>query len=64
LRSRRHERRSTGALAAACARARPVNVVLGAAAFFVFGMNVLRPIFAAAFPELDRPMFTQDSFSR
>jgi osmoprotectant transport system permease protein len=31
-------------------------------AFFVFGMNALRPIFAAAFPELDRPMFTQDSF--
>ena len=31
-------------------------------AFFVFGMNELRPIFAAAFPELDRPIFTQDSF--
>ncbi len=30
--------------------------------FFVFGMNELRPIFAAAFPELDRPVFTQDTF--
>jgi len=30
--------------------------------FFVFGMDGLRPIFAAAFPELDRPIFTQDSF--
>ena len=29
---------------------------------FVFGMNALRPIFAAAFPQLDRPVFTQDSF--
>ena len=29
---------------------------------FVFGMNELRPIFAAAFPQLDRPVFTQDSF--
>ena len=31
-------------------------------AFFVFGMNALRPIFAALFPQLDRPIFTQDSF--
>ena len=31
-------------------------------AFFVFGMNELRPIFAAAFPQLDRPVFTQDTF--
>jgi len=31
-------------------------------AFFVFGMQALRPIFAAAFPQLDRPIFTQDSF--
>jgi len=31
-------------------------------AFFVFGMNALRPIFAAAFPELDRPVFSQDTF--
>ena len=31
-------------------------------AFFVFGMNALRPLFATAFPELDRPVFTQDSF--
>jgi osmoprotectant transport system permease protein len=31
-------------------------------AFFVFGMNELRPIFAAIFPQLDRPIFTQDSF--
>ena len=31
-------------------------------AFSVFGMNALQPIFAAAFPELDRPIFAQDSF--
>jgi osmoprotectant transport system permease protein len=30
--------------------------------FFVFGMNELQPIFAAAFPQLDRPIFSQDSF--
>ena len=30
--------------------------------FFVFGMNELRPLFAAAFPELDRPVFAQDTF--
>lgn len=30
--------------------------------FFAFGMNDLRPIFAAAFPELDRPIFQQDTF--
>ncbi|MCC7325791.1 MAG: ABC transporter permease [Burkholderiales bacterium] len=29
---------------------------------FVFGMDELRPLFAAAFPTLDRPIFTQDSF--
>jgi osmoprotectant transport system permease protein len=28
----------------------------------VFGMNELRPLFAAAFPELERPIFTQDTF--
>jgi len=32
-------------------------------AFFVFGMNELRPLFAAAFPELDRPVFAQDTFA-
>ena len=31
-------------------------------ALLVLGMNELRPIFAAVFPELDRPVFTQDSF--
>jgi osmoprotectant transport system permease protein len=31
-------------------------------AFFVFGMTELRPIFAAAFPQLDRPIFSQDTF--
>jgi osmoprotectant transport system permease protein len=31
-------------------------------ALLVFGMNELRPLFAAAFPQLDRPVFTQDSF--
>jgi osmoprotectant transport system permease protein len=30
--------------------------------FFVLGMNELRPIFAAAFPQLERPVFTQDTF--
>src|SRR5262245_48916942 len=29
---------------------------------FVLGMNELRPIFAAAFPQLERPIFAQDSF--
>ena len=28
----------------------------------VFGMSSLRPLFAAAFPELQRPVFEQDSF--
>ena len=31
-------------------------------ALLVLGMNKLRPVFAAAFPQLDRPIFTQDSF--
>jgi osmoprotectant transport system permease protein len=31
-------------------------------AWFVFAMNELQPIFAALFPGLDRPVFTQDSF--
>jgi len=31
-------------------------------ASLVLGMNALRPFFAAVFPELDRPVFTQDSF--
>jgi osmoprotectant transport system permease protein len=31
-------------------------------AFFVFGMNELRPLFAAGFPQLERPIFTQDTF--
>ncbi len=31
-------------------------------ALLVLGMNELRPVFATAFPELDRPIFTQDSF--
>lgn len=30
--------------------------------FLVFGMNALRPLFAAAFPELQRPVFEQDTF--
>lgn len=29
---------------------------------FVLGMPALRPLFAAAFPQLERPLFTQDSF--
>lgn len=32
-------------------------------ALLVFGMNELRPLFATAFPQLDRPVFTQDSFA-
>jgi osmoprotectant transport system permease protein len=30
--------------------------------FFVLGMSELRPIFAAAFPQLERPIFAQDTF--
>ena len=30
--------------------------------FVVFGMNALERFFTAAFPELERPVFTQDSF--
>ncbi|MEP7205740.1 MAG: ABC transporter permease [Casimicrobiaceae bacterium] len=29
---------------------------------FVLGMPALRPLFAAAFPRLERPLFTQDTF--
>ncbi len=40
----------------------PLLWFTGLLAFFVFGMNTLRPIFIAAFPQLDRPIFEQDTF--
>jgi osmoprotectant transport system permease protein len=41
----------------------PLAWSIAALAFLVFGMNALRPLFAAAFPELQRPIFEQDSFA-
>jgi osmoprotectant transport system permease protein len=41
----------------------PLSWFTALLAFFVFGMDTLQPLFAAAFPELDRPLFTQDSFA-
>jgi osmoprotectant transport system permease protein len=40
----------------------PLAWSIAALVFLVFGMNALRPLFAAAFPELQRPIFEQDSF--
>jgi osmoprotectant transport system permease protein len=40
----------------------PLTWSIAALVFLVFGMNALRPLFAAAFPELQRPIFEQDSF--
>ena len=40
----------------------PLAWFTAALLFLVFGMNALRPLFAAAFPELQRPIFEQDSF--
>jgi osmoprotectant transport system permease protein len=39
----------------------PWSVLLLAA--LVWGMPLLQPLFAALFPSLDRPMYTQDSFA-
>lgn len=40
----------------------PLAWSIVALVFLVFGMHALRPLFAAAFPELQRPIFEQDSF--
>ena len=40
----------------------PLTWSLAALVFLVLGMNALRPLFAAAFPDLQRPIFEQDSF--
>jgi osmoprotectant transport system permease protein len=40
----------------------PLAWSTAALVFLVFGMSGLRPLFAAAFPELQRPIFEQDSF--
>jgi osmoprotectant transport system permease protein len=40
----------------------PLTWSIAALVFLVLGMNALRPLFAAAFPELQRPIFEQDSF--
>jgi osmoprotectant transport system permease protein len=40
----------------------PLAWSIAALVVLVFGMNALRPLFAAAFPELQRPVFEQDSF--
>ena len=40
----------------------PLAWSIAALVFLMFGMNALRPLFAAAFPELQRPIFEQDSF--
>jgi hypothetical protein len=55
--------RSDGVRLVWCAVARdPLTWSIAALVFLVFGMNALRPLFAAAFPELQRPIFEQDSF--
>jgi len=41
----------------------PLAWSIAALAFLVFGMDTLRPLFAAAFPELQRPVFEQDTFA-
>jgi len=41
----------------------PLVWSIAALVFLVFGMNALRPLFVAAFPELQRPLFEQDSFA-
>ena len=40
----------------------PLAWFVAALLLLVFGMNALRPLFAAAFPDLQRPVFEQDSF--
>jgi osmoprotectant transport system permease protein len=41
----------------------PLPWLLAALLALVLGMPLLEPLFAAAFPKLDRPMYVQDSFS-
>ncbi len=41
----------------------PLPWLLAALLALAFGMPLLRPLFAAAFPELDRPLYTQESFA-
>ena len=40
----------------------PLAWSIAALVLLVFGMSALRPLFAAAFPDLQRPIFEQDSF--
>ncbi len=40
----------------------PLVWTIAALVSLVFGMTALRPLFAAAFPDLQRPIFEQDSF--
>jgi len=40
----------------------PLLWALTALVLLTFGMDSLRPLFAAAFPALERPVFTQDTF--
>jgi osmoprotectant transport system permease protein len=40
----------------------PLPWLLAALLLLVFGMPLLRPLFAAIFPALDRPLYEQDSF--
>ena len=40
----------------------PLAVSLGAFILLVFFMPAAKPLFAALFPELERPLYTQDSF--
>lgn len=41
----------------------PLPWALAALLALVWGMPVLKPLFAAAFPALDRPLYEQDSFA-
>lgn len=41
----------------------PLAWALAALALLTFGMPHLKPLFAAAFPALDRPLYEQDSFA-
>ena len=40
----------------------PLTWLLAALVLLVLGMPLLRPLFAAAFPALDRPLYEQDAF--
>ena len=41
----------------------PLAWALAALAALTLGMPALKPLFAAAFPALDRPLYEQDSFA-